>query len=91
MFIDEAKISLKAGKGGDGVVSFRHEKYIQKGGPDGGDGGDGGSIIIESDPHISDLSKYNAKKHFKAKNGQNGMPKKMKGKEGVSSTVFPDE
>ncbi len=82
MFIDEAKISLKAGRGGNGIVSFRQEKYVQKGGPDGGDGGNGGSIIIKSDIHISDLSTYNAKKHFKAERGQNGMPKKMKGKAG---------
>lgn len=82
MFIDEAKIVIRAGKGGDGVVSFRHEKYIDKGGPDGGDGGDGGSVIFRANPHISDLSVYNSKKRFKAENGQNGMSKKMKGKDG---------
>ena len=82
MIIDEAKISLSAGRGGDGIVSFRKEKFVQRGGPDGGDGGNGGSIIVKADPHISDLSKYNAKKDFKAEHGQNGMPKKMKGKAG---------
>ena len=51
MFCDTAKVSLKAGKGGDGAVSFRHEIYINKGGPDGGNGGKGGSIITQSSPH----------------------------------------
>lgn len=82
MFIDEVKISIKAGKGGDGVVSFRRERYVPKGGPDGGDGGDGGSVILEADRNLSDLSLFNQIKKFKAESGQNGMTKKMKGKDG---------
>src|SRR3989339_843158 len=82
MFIDEAKISVKAGKGGDGVVSFRRERYEPKGGPDGGDGGGGGSVIIQADRNLSDLSLFNRIKKFSAENGQNGMTKKMKGKDG---------
>jgi GTP-binding protein len=82
MFIDEVKISIKAGKGGDGVVSFRRERYVPKGGPDGGDGGDGGSVILEADRNLSDLSLFNQIKKFRAESGQNGMTKKMKGKDG---------
>jgi GTP-binding protein len=80
MFIDEAKIKATAGKGGNGLVSFRREKYIPKGGPDGGDGGNGGDIIILADAHTSDLSQFNRKKSYQAENGQNGMTKNMHGK-----------
>lgn len=79
MFIDEAKIYIKAGDGGHGAVSFRREKFVPKGGPDGGDGGNGGSIIIEANRHTSDLSQFNRQRKFIAENGQNGMGKKMKG------------
>lgn len=82
MFIDEAEIYLKAGKGGDGSVSFRREKYIPKGGPDGGDGGDGGDIIILVDNHCHGLSLYNREKSFQAENGVNGAGQKKSGKGG---------
>jgi len=82
MFIDEVNIFVRAGKGGDGVVSFRREKFVPKGGPDGGDGGDGGDVIFKASRHISDLSFFNRKKKFFAPDGKNGMTKKMKGKDG---------
>lgn len=78
-FIDKAKISVKAGKGGDGIVSFRKEAYVPKGGPAGGDGGRGGSIIFEATTHLSTLLDLKYNRLFKAKNGENGMPKKMHG------------
>ena len=76
MFVDEVEIHIKAGKGGDGVVSFRHEKYIPNGGPDGGDGGRGGDIILKIDNQTHGMSAYNQKKRFWAEDGQNGSSKK---------------
>jgi GTPase len=72
MFVDEAKISVEAGKGGDGCVSFRREKYIPKGGPDGGDGGKGGSIVFQAVDNIHTLSDFRVAKHFQAENGVRG-------------------
>ncbi|MCP5274465.1 MAG: GTPase ObgE [Burkholderiales bacterium] len=71
-FIDEASIHVYAGKGGDGVASFRREKFIPKGGPDGGDGGRGGSIYAEADRNINTLVDYRFARIYRAKNGQNG-------------------
>lgn len=82
MFIDEVEISLKAGKGGNGVATFRHEKFVPKGGPDGGDGGNGGNIYFETDFNTDTLSFFNLKKIFKAEDGENGKNKKMYGKYG---------
>ncbi|UCM85192.1 MAG: GTPase ObgE [Rickettsia endosymbiont of Culicoides impunctatus] len=79
-FIDEAKIYLKAGNGGDGAVSFHREKYIDMGGPDGGDGGRGGSIIFKSNSHINTLVNFRYKLHFKAENGENGKGSNRTGK-----------
>ena len=67
-FIDEAKIYIKAGDGGNGSVSFRREKFIDRGGPDGGDGGNGGSIIFQSNSHLNTLLEFRYKRHFKAEN-----------------------
>ena len=83
MFVDVAKIHLKAGKGGDGAVAFRREKYEPSGGPDGGDGGDGGSIILQADEGIRTLMDFRYKRSYKAENGENGrnknnMAKKVK-------------
>lgn len=75
MFIDIAKIELKAGKGGDGCVSFRREKYEPDGGPYGGDGGDGGSVIFISDEGVRTLMDFRYKKHYFAQNGENGKTK----------------
>ncbi len=79
-FIDEAKIYLKAGNGGDGAVSFHREKYIDMGGPDGGDGGRGGSIIFKINSHINTLVNFRYKLHFKAENGENGKGSNRTGK-----------
>lgn len=78
-FIDKVKISVKAGKGGDGIVSFRKEAYVPKGGPAGGDGGKGGSVIFEATTHLSTLLDLRYNRLYKAKNGENGMPKRMHG------------
>ncbi|MFQ9980307.1 MAG: GTPase ObgE [Finegoldia magna] len=82
MFIDVAKIELKAGKGGDGSVAFRREKYEPSGGPAGGDGGDGGSIIIVGDKDIKTLMDYSYKSIYKAESGSDGRNKKQFGKKG---------
>jgi GTP-binding protein len=82
MFVDEAHIHVKAGDGGNGCVSFRREKYIPKGGPDGGDGGNGGSIIFVADPSKNTLMDFAGKHHWKAPRGQDGMGKKMAGVNG---------
>lgn len=81
-FVDEATIEVQAGKGGDGCLSFRREKFIPRGGPDGGDGGDGGSIYFEANPHVNTLSDFRYKRHLKAKNGQPGMGRLRTGKSG---------
>ncbi len=72
MFCDEVQVHLKAGKGGDGAVSYRREKFISKGGPDGGDGGRGGNVILKADENWNTLSDYKSKKLFKADSGNNG-------------------
>ncbi len=82
MFVDEAQIHVKAGDGGNGCVSFRREKYIPKGGPDGGDGGNGGSIIFVADHNKNTLLDFAGKHHWAAVRGENGMGKKMYGKAG---------
>jgi GTP-binding protein len=79
-FIDEAKISVQAGNGGEGCLSFRREKYIALGGPDGGDGGDGGSVYLEVDPRLNTLIDFRYKRIFKARNGQPGMGRNRIGK-----------
>jgi len=87
MFVDEAHIHVKAGDGGNGCVSFRREKYIPKGGPDGGDGGNGGSIIFVADPSKNTLMDFAGKHHWKAPRGQDGMGKKMAGVNGEDLIV----
>ena len=75
-FLDQAKIFVKAGDGGSGSASFRREKFVEFGGPDGGDGGDGGSIILISEANLNTLIDFRFKQHFKEERGQNGMGKK---------------
>lgn len=87
-FADEATITVTSGNGGNGCVAFRREKYIPKGGPAGGDGGCGGDIIFQIKPNMRTLVQLRYKRHFKAKNGQDGMGKQMHGKDGESCTVF---
>ena len=82
MFIDNIKIYVKAGDGGNGAVSFHREKYVSAGGPDGGDGGRGGNIIFRIDEGANTLLAFRYKRKFIAENGQNGMPGKMHGKSG---------
>ncbi len=80
--VDLVEIKVKAGKGGDGKVSFRREKFIPKGGPDGGDGGRGGDIIFVADNNMSTLIDFKSKRIFEAEEGQQGGPNKMSGKSG---------
>lgn len=82
MFIDYAKIIVRSGKGGDGIVAFRREKYVPKGGPSGGNGGNGGSIYLVADKNISTLLDFRYKKHFFAENGENGGSSLKDGKTG---------
>ena len=82
MFIDSAKIFVKAGNGGNGIVSFHREKYIAAGGPDGGDGGKGGDVILVVDEGIRTLVDFRYKKHYKAEPGQDGGPSNMSGRSG---------
>ncbi len=82
MFIDEVIITVQAGKGGDGCISFRREKFIPRGGPDGGDGGKGGSVYIQADSQIKTLIEFYRNPHRKAKNGERGMSQKRNGKNG---------
>lgn len=82
-FIDEVPIFLKAGDGGNGAVTFRREKHVPRGGPDGGDGGRGGSIILETDPNLSTLLDFRPNKLYKAGRGVDGLGKNMFGKDGA--------
>jgi GTP-binding protein len=82
MFIDEARIHVHGGDGGAGCMSFRREKHVPKGGPDGGDGGRGGCVVIQADRGLSTLLDFHRKRHFKAERGTHGMGSKMDGAEG---------
>jgi len=81
-FLDQIKIYVKAGNGGDGSPSFRREKFIEYGGPDGGDGGKGGSIILRSEQNLNTLIDYRYQQHHKAERGENGMGQNRTGKSG---------
>jgi GTPase len=80
MFIDQAEIHVQSGKGGDGAVHFRREKYVPRGGPDGGDGGKGGSVYLEVLPTLNTLSSFRQKRRFKANDGRNGSKQNMTGR-----------
>ncbi len=86
-FADEVRFSVKAGNGGDGAVAFRREKFIDKGGPDGGNGGDGGDIYIVADHNLNTLADLARRKTFKAENGQPGKRKKAAGSSGGDLTI----
>ena len=86
-FIDEVVIHVAAGKGGDGCLSFRREKFIERGGPDGGDGGDGGSIFVVADYNLNTLVDYRYTKNFKAKNGAPGGGRNCTGAKGEDITI----
>ncbi|SVB92540.1 uncharacterized protein METZ01_LOCUS245394 [marine metagenome] len=81
-FLDQAKIYVKAGDGGSGSASFRREKFIEFGGPDGGDGGDGGSVVLIAAANLNTLIDFRFQQHFKAEKGCNGMGKKKSGRAG---------
>ena len=87
MFVDVAKITIKAGKGGDGAVSFRREKYVAAGGPDGGDGGRGGNVLFVADPNLSTLMDFRYKRKYVAQNGENGRGANSYGKSGEDLTI----
>ncbi|MFQ5864982.1 MAG: GTPase ObgE [bacterium] len=87
MFIDRVKIFVKAGHGGSGCVSFRREKYIPKGGPDGGDGGKGGNIIIMADSNLSTLLDFQFQPHFQAQRGEHGKGGNKHGKNGKDKII----
>ncbi|MFW5893038.1 MAG: GTPase ObgE [Bacillota bacterium] len=97
-FVDLVKIKIKSGKGGDGMTSFRREKYVPRGGPSGGDGGHGGNIVFEGDENLTTLLDYRYERHRSAPDGENGQSKKKHGKDGedrvlkvpVGTTIFND-
>ncbi len=86
-FVDEARIRVEAGDGGSGCVSFRREKYIPRGGPDGGDGGDGGSVYLQGDAGLNTLVDFRTQRRFRAERGQNGMGRNCFGRKGQSIHV----
>lgn len=87
MFVDTAQIEIKAGGGGNGCVSFRREKYVAAGGPDGGDGGRGGDVIFEADPHLTTLMDFRYRKKYAAGRGSDGMARKCFGKDGEDLVI----
>ncbi|HEX5009106.1 MAG TPA: GTPase ObgE [Planctomycetota bacterium] len=84
MFIDETEISVTSGRGGDGAVSFRREKYIPHGGPDGGDGGRGGDVVLRANPHLSTLSRLQHRRRYRAGDGRPGGSRNCTGHDGES-------
>ena len=86
-FVDTAKITVRAGNGGNGVVSFHREKYVANGGPDGGDGGRGGNIVVQADPHMSTLMDFRYKRKYTAGNGSDGAGKRCTGKDGENLVI----
>lgn len=86
-FVDEAQITVMAGKGGNGSASFRREKYIPRGGPDGGDGGRGGSVFLEGDSGLNTLADFRHTRRFKAENGQGGSGRQKTGKSGEDIVI----
>ena len=88
MFVDEAKIYVKAGDGGNGCVAFRREKYVPRGGPSGGDGGSGGSIYLEANPNDNTLLRYRYNREFKADRGRHGEGSNCTGHSGDDMTLL---
>src|SRR5690606_30944771 len=87
MFVDTAKVFIQAGKGGDGFVSFRHEIYVDKGGPDGGDGGRGGDVVFVATENLNTLIDFRYKPELKAKPGGNGSKRNRRGRSGENLVV----
>lgn len=88
MFIDEARFYVRSGKGGDGIVHFRREKFVPFGGPDGGDGGRGGDVIIEVSPTLNTLSGFQHRKRFQAQDGMRGGPNNKTGRSGQDLVIY---
>jgi len=88
MFVDSARIYAQSGAGGNGCISYRREKYVPRGGPDGGDGGDGGDVIFVVDPMLTTLTDYRYHQHISAERGQHGMGKKRTGRRGEDAEVL---
>ncbi len=86
-FVDLARIWIRSGKGGDGHVSFRKEKFVPKGGPDGGNGGRGGDVIFQVNPHLNTLLDFQYQKKYEAEDGVNGMKQKMTGRDGADMVI----
>ena len=86
-FVDEVRITVEAGKGGDGALSFRREKYIPKGGPDGGDGGHGGDVVLVADNDLNTLVDFRHRRRFRAENGQPGQGKERTGRQGEDLVI----
>jgi len=87
VFIDTAEINVRAGRGGDGAVSFRREKYVPKGGPDGGDGGDGGDVVVVADRHITTLMDLRYRREYRGEDGHRGGGSRKTGRRGKSAEV----
>jgi GTP-binding protein len=87
MFFDEAKIYVRAGDGGNGAIAFRREKFVPRGGPAGGNGGDGGNVILEVDPHLNTLIRFQKQIHFKGQRGAHGKGKNQTGARGEDTVV----
>ena len=88
MFVDQARISIKAGDGGDGAVSFHREKYVAAGGPDGGDGGKGGDVVFQVDDNFSTLIDFRYKRKYTAQRGENGGARNCTGKSAPGATWY---
>ncbi|MDE3177921.1 MAG: GTPase ObgE, partial [Pseudomonadota bacterium] len=86
-FLDQARVYIRSGDGGAGSVSFRREKFIEFGGPDGGDGGRGGDVVVECADGLNTLIDYRYQQHFKAKNGRGGMGKDRHGASGADAIL----
>ena len=86
-FVDKARITIRAGSGGDGAVAFHREKYVAAGGPDGGDGGRGGSVVFSVDDNMSTLMDFRYKRKYVAQNGMPGQGKRCNGKDGETLVI----
>ncbi|RPH79672.1 MAG: GTPase ObgE, partial [Nitrospiraceae bacterium] len=87
MFVDEVRIHIKAGRGGDGACSFRREKFVPRGGPDGGDGGHGGNVVFEASPRMTTLLDLRYQKHYEAEAGRQGGAANCSGRTGADVVV----
>src|SRR5690348_10290732 len=87
MFVDKVIVQVKAGRGGDGAVSFRHEKFVEKGGPDGGNGGRGGNVVFTADSNLNTLIHFRYKQELTAENGTSGSHRQQNGKNGQDLIV----